>query len=66
VRQPQTLGAVPPPARGRSRHACRRAQRGYLSDQVWGLILVAGLFSLLVGGLIAALERWTLRHRPTA
>jgi ABC-type nitrate/sulfonate/bicarbonate transport system permease component len=42
------------------------AQRGYLSDQVWGLILVAGLFSLLVGGLIAALEGYTLRHRPTA
>lgn len=41
------------------------AQRSYLSDQVWGLILVAGLFSLLVGGLIAALERRTLRHRPT-
>jgi len=42
------------------------AQRGYLSDQVWGLILVAGLFSLLVGGLIAALEACVLRHRPTA
>ena len=42
------------------------AQRSYLSDQVWGLILVAGLFSLLVGGLIAALESYTLRHRPTA
>lgn len=41
------------------------AQRSYLSDQVWGLILVAGLFSLLVGGLIAALEKYTLRHRPT-
>lgn len=41
------------------------AQRSYLSDQVWGLILVAGLFSLLTGGLIAALENRTLRHRPT-
>lgn len=41
------------------------AQRSYLSDQVWGLILVAGLFSLLVGGLIAALEGYVLRHRPT-
>jgi NitT/TauT family transport system permease protein len=40
------------------------AQRGYLSDQVWGLILVAGLFSLLVGGLIAALEGYVFRHRP--
>ena len=42
------------------------AQRGYLSDQVWGLILVAGLFSLLVGGLIAALEGYVFRHRPMA
>ena len=41
------------------------AQRSYLSDQVWGLILVAGLFSLCVGGLIATLENHTLRHRPT-
>lgn len=41
------------------------AQRGYLSDQVWGLILVAGLFSLVVGALIAALEGYTFRHRPT-
>lgn len=42
------------------------AQRGYLSDQVWGLILIAGLFSLLVGGLIAALEGYTFRNRPRA
>jgi ABC-type nitrate/sulfonate/bicarbonate transport system permease component len=41
------------------------AQRSYLSDQVWGLILVAGLFSLCVGGLIAKLENHALRHRPT-
>ena len=41
------------------------AQRAYLSDQVWGLILLAGLFSLLVGGLIAAIESYTFRHRPT-
>lgn len=41
------------------------AQRGYLSEQVWGLILVAGVFSLLVGGLIAALEGYVFRHRPT-
>ena len=40
------------------------AQRGYLSDQVWGLILVAGLFSLLVGALIAALEGRVVRRRP--
>lgn len=32
------------------------AQRGCLSDQVWAIILVAGLFSLLVGALIATLE----------
>ena len=34
---------------------------GYLSNQAWGLILVAGLFSLLIGGL----ENYTRRHRPT-
>ena len=42
------------------------AQRAYLSDQVWGLILLAGLFSLLVGALIATLESYALRHRPSA
>ena len=42
------------------------AQRSYLSDQVWGLILVAGLFSLCIGGLIATLENRILRHRPTS
>lgn len=42
------------------------AQRSYLSDHVWGLILVAGLFSLLVGAVIAAVERYALRHRPQA
>lgn len=42
------------------------AQRSYLSDHVWGLILLAGLFSLLVGAVIAAVERYALRHRPKA
>lgn len=42
------------------------AQRSYLSAQVWGLILVAGLFSLLVAGLVAALEARIVRRRPAA
>jgi ABC-type nitrate/sulfonate/bicarbonate transport system permease component len=33
------------------------AQRNYRADEVWGLILVCGLFSLLVNGLVTALER---------
>jgi ABC-type nitrate/sulfonate/bicarbonate transport system permease component len=40
------------------------SQRNYQSAQVYGLILVAGLFSLLVNGLVAALEVYTFRHRP--
>lgn len=40
------------------------AQRSYLSDQVWGLILVAGLFTLLVSSLVAAVETYAFRHRP--
>jgi ABC-type nitrate/sulfonate/bicarbonate transport system permease component len=40
------------------------AQQDYQPAQVWGLILVAGLFSVLVNGLIAALEAYTLRYRP--
>jgi ABC-type nitrate/sulfonate/bicarbonate transport system permease component len=40
------------------------SQRNYLSAQVYGLILVAGLFSFLVNGLVAVLESYVLRHRP--
>jgi NitT/TauT family transport system permease protein len=40
------------------------SQRNYLSAQVYGLILVAGLLSFLVNGLVALLESSVLRHRP--
>ena len=40
------------------------SQRNYQSAQVYGLILVAGLFSLLVNGLVATLEANAFRHRP--
>lgn len=40
------------------------AQRSYLSAEVWGLILVAGIFTLLVTSLIGAIEGRVLRHRP--
>jgi ABC-type nitrate/sulfonate/bicarbonate transport system permease component len=40
------------------------SQRNYLSAQVYGLILVAGLFSFLVSGVVAVVEGWVLRHRP--
>ena len=40
------------------------SQRNYLSAQVYGLILVAGLFSFLVNGVVAALEGAVFRHRP--
>ncbi len=40
------------------------AQRSYLSAEVWGLVLVAGLLSVLVSGAIALLETVVLRHRP--
>ena len=40
------------------------AQRSYLSAEVWGLILAAGMITLLVTSLIAALEGRVLRHRP--
>lgn len=40
------------------------AQRNYQSAQVYGLILVAGLFSFLVNGLVAMLETFAFRHRP--
>jgi ABC-type nitrate/sulfonate/bicarbonate transport system permease component len=39
-------------------------QRNYLSGQVYGLILVAGVFSFAVNGLVAVLEGYLSRHRP--
>lgn len=39
-------------------------QRNYLPAQVFGLILVAGLFSFLVNGLVAVLGASIFRHRP--
>jgi ABC-type nitrate/sulfonate/bicarbonate transport system permease component len=40
------------------------AQRNYLSAQVYGLLLVAALFSLLVTGSVSRIEAYALRHRP--
>lgn len=40
------------------------SQRNFLAAQVYGLILVAGLFSFLVNGLVAATEAYLFRHRP--
>jgi ABC-type nitrate/sulfonate/bicarbonate transport system permease component len=40
------------------------SQRNFLSAQVYGLILVAGLFSFVLNGLVAALEAFVFRHRP--
>lgn len=40
------------------------SQRNYLSAQVYGLILVAGLFSFVLNGLVAVLESFVFRHRP--
>ena len=40
------------------------AQRSYLSGQVFGLILVAGLFSFLVNGLVSMLQAYAFRNRP--
>jgi ABC-type nitrate/sulfonate/bicarbonate transport system permease component len=40
------------------------SQRSYLSGQVYGLILVSGLFSFVVNGLVAVLESAVFRHRP--
>ena len=39
------------------------AQRNYLSGQVFGLILVAGLFSFLVNGLVSMLQAFAFRNR---
>ena len=40
------------------------AQRSYLSGQVYGLILVAGLFSFLVNGLVSVAQAYAFRNRP--
>jgi ABC-type nitrate/sulfonate/bicarbonate transport system permease component len=40
------------------------SQRNYQAAQVYGLILVAGLFSFLVNGLVASLEGYLFRTRP--
>jgi ABC-type nitrate/sulfonate/bicarbonate transport system permease component len=40
------------------------SQRNYLSAQVYGLILVAGLFSFVVNGTVALAETLLYRHRP--
>lgn len=40
------------------------AQRTYMAGQVYGLLLVAGLFSFLVNGLVSMLQVFAFRHRP--
>lgn len=40
------------------------AQRSYLAGQVYGLILLAGLFSFLVNGLVSMVQAYALRNRP--
>ena len=40
------------------------AQRNYLAGQVYGLILVAGLFSFLVNGVVSAVQAYAFRNRP--
>lgn len=40
------------------------AQRSYLAGQVYGLILVAGLFSFLVNGVVSAVQAFAFRNRP--
>ena len=40
------------------------AQRNYLAGQVYGLILVAGLFSFMVNGLVSAVQAYAFRNRP--
>lgn len=40
------------------------AQRNYLAGQVYGLILVAGLFSFLVNGVVSAIQAFAFRNRP--
>lgn len=40
------------------------AQRNYLSGQVYGLILLAGMFSFLVNGVVSMLQAYAFRNRP--
>lgn len=40
------------------------AQRNYLAGQVYGLILVAGLFSFLVNGVVSSVQAYAFRNRP--
>ena len=40
------------------------SQRTFRSAQVYGLIVVAGMISLLINALVAAAEAWILRYRP--
>jgi ABC-type nitrate/sulfonate/bicarbonate transport system permease component len=40
------------------------AQRNYLAGQVYGLILVAGLFSFLINGVVSAIQAFAFRNRP--
>ena len=40
------------------------SQRTFQSDQVYGLIVVAGIISLAINMLVVALEAYTFRHRP--
>lgn len=40
------------------------AQRSYLAGQVYGLILVAGLFSFVVTAVVSLLQAYVFRHRP--
>jgi len=41
------------------------AQRNYLAGQVYGLILLAGLFSFVVNGVVSALQVFAFRNRPS-
>lgn len=41
------------------------AQRTYQAEKVYGLILVAGLFSLAINGVVSGLEAHLSRHRPS-
>jgi ABC-type nitrate/sulfonate/bicarbonate transport system permease component len=40
------------------------SQRNYQSAHVYGLLRVAGLFSLVVNGVVSGLEADSFRHRP--
>lgn len=40
------------------------SQRNYQSARVYGLILVAGLFSFVVNGVVGMAEAYLFRHRP--